>query len=207
MRCPRRGRTRRVRDGFVLTSALLFLALSIACTPRYDGELFPPDFEVWEHPGSSVELRGRMSARAVGTYRAEALVLARERYHSAALTPASDIDLVLGWGDFGTPSFREPFRFRLRNRRFLFNRRVPYALREQALGQCGLVNTFPKDLETRTALRRLRPGDVVVLEGKLIDLSDSWWEYATSRSHPRQVGHGSQVFVWVERVEVVFRGR
>ena len=137
----------------------------------------------------------------VAEYRIEARVLVRELYHWTSGADLSPMDLGLGWGPMSDSAVLD--HLELANRgRFLSWRAEQLPLPHAAINRnASNTHIIPAEDWIEDDLRRLRPGQVVRLEGYLVNArrSDGWrWPTSTTRD---DTGDGACELMLVQAVE------
>lgn len=142
----------------------------------------------------------RLTPRA--RFEIEARVLARERYRSGREADLSPIDLALGWGRMSDSAVLQKIDIS-QSGRFYFWRTedAPIPLREIETHSANM-HMIPASDTVRERLLDIRPGQVIRLQGKLVDVqaADGWqWRSSLTRE---DTGAGACELVWVEDVAV-----
>ena len=132
----------------------------------------------------------------------EARVLATERYYLDRESDLAPIDLALGWGPMSDSGVLSALDISQRNRFFFWRtERLPLP-RSEIERHAANMHMVPANEWVASKLKRLRPGQVVALEGLLIraEAEDGWrWVSSLSRE---DTGKGACELVWVEDVVV-----
>lgn len=155
--------------------------------------------EVFEYEGYQLRARARLRGRAV--------VLSREDYASGRRTEITPTDLVLGWGRMSDPAIVTRMSFFQRNRSYTFEAPSELDLRRpDVLFSSANVHVIPRTPEVAAALDNVRIGDIVSIEGLLVDVqaADGWsWETSTTRTDTgRDAGeilYASRIATWQPR--------
>ncbi len=129
-----------------------------------------------------------------------ARVLSREDYRwdeGASLVPT---DLALGWGRMSDSAVLAKLQIR-QSGRFYFWRadELPIPAREIETSSANM-HLIPADAGVRDAIKRVRPGEVIHLEGFLVDARrpDGWhWNTSMTRN---DTGDGACELIYVERL-------
>jgi hypothetical protein len=150
----------------------------------------------WEVKGYRVSALADFSLRA--------LVLGVSPYwfdRSADLSPA---DFAVGWGPMSDPSIVEQFGLS-QSGRFLYMRGKQYPppipFRELSSHVANL-HMIPADAEMRKAVKAVRPQDVIVVNGYLVEVAgkDGFrWKSSVSRE---DAGAGACELVWVRHLSI-----
>jgi len=115
---------------------------------------------------------------------------------------AIPLDVALAWGPVGSPAILRHVRFHLK-RRYVSARwrtRLPLGERE-VMRHLSNHHLIPAAEAVRESLEMIRPGDLVTLEGELVDVTGPAGRFATSLSR-EDIGNGACEVVFVEKVEV-----
>ena len=141
---------------------------------------------------------------ALAGFSLRALVLGVSPYWFDRSADLSPVDFAVGWGPMSDPSIVEQFGFS-QSGRFLFMRGKQYPppipFRELSSHVANL-HMIPADPEMRKAVKAVRPQDVIVLDGYLVEVSgkDGFrWKSSVSREDS---GAGACELVWVRRLSV-----
>lgn len=139
--------------------------------------------------------------RPVAEFKIEALVLSTRRYRFTSDSQLSEVDLALGWGPMSNDAVLRELDVWQSGRwyHYRWSAQPPIAPRDISLHSTNL-HTVPANDEVRRQLREVRAGEIVYLEGFLVNISreDGWhWNSSTSRS---DTGNGACELMWVERV-------
>jgi hypothetical protein len=148
--------------------------------------------------------RYRLTPRA--GFRLDARVLGRAVYRFDAGARLSPVDLHLGWHRMSDSAVIGHFRFSQRWRWAYWRaRELPIPEREIIASQSNM-HMIPADREIERRLRRLRTGELVRIEGLLVDARrDDGWSWNTSLSRT-DTGDGACELVWVTALSVLPAG-
>lgn len=133
---------------------------------------------------------------------ARARVLSVERYGRDRESQASLLDIVLGWGRMSDSKTLKNVDVAQTERRVLsksYDPALPDAEVEASILNLHLVTSDP---EVEKSLRQLRAGNIVRLEGYLVEAvgGDGWrWKGTTPQRREPSL---PSTLLWVERVEV-----
>jgi hypothetical protein len=140
----------------------------------------------------------------VAAFELEALVLSRnvQRWPFAdAGKDLAPLDLALGWGLMSTPREIEKLTIWQWGRFYFWKVRDGAAFdAAAAIPASTNVHLIPASPEIRRALMRAREGDLIRLEGRLVDVSHpdlGWWRSSRNRT---DTGDGACEILLVERV-------
>lgn len=140
-----------------------------------------------------------LSRRARFTIRAR--VLSAERYWLGREADLSPIDLALGWSVMSDEGLLAQIRVSQRGRWYYTSWQGALAVSEgQVVENSGNMHMIPSNSAIARKLKSLRPGDVVRLEGFLVDVDHpSGWRWRTSMSRVDS-GAGACEIVYVEQL-------
>ena len=134
--------------------------------------------------------------------RLRARVLATERYYMDRESDLAPIDVALGWGPMSDSRVLGQLQISQRNR-FLYWRtdRLPVP-RDVIERHAANMHMVPSNEWVQSKLGRLRPGQVIEIQGLLIGAeADDGWRWVSSLSR-EDTGKGACELVWVEDVVV-----
>lgn len=140
------------------------------------------------------------------SFKAEVRVLGRSRYRLGRLADVSPLDVAVGWGPMSDSAVLERIDISQSNRFYFWRYEdeppIPRADIESHSANWHLI---PADDSAWRRLRRLRVGDVVTLEGRLVDLQHP--ETGTIRTSLRRddTGAGACEIMLVESVSLHHR--
>lgn len=97
-------------------------------------------------------------------------VLARERYYIDALAPIAPVDLAVGWGPMSDSAVLAAFDISQSNRFYYWHADELPLPREEIESHSANWHIVPASAAVDRALRRVRVGEVVRLEGELVDV-------------------------------------
>jgi hypothetical protein len=132
-----------------------------------------------------------------------ARVLARERYRTDAAAGIIPIDIAFGWGPMSDTSVLDRLAIS-QSGRFYFWRHdgAPPAPHDVIIRSSANMHLIPSDSTTRERLFDARVGDVLELEGELVDVTRSnGWRMNTSLSRDDSGGGACEV-IYVRSVMV-----
>jgi hypothetical protein len=143
-----------------------------------DGVLAPEDpQQVDLANGAKIRIRHwNLTVRA--RYRVTARVLAREDYRFDALAGLIPEDLALGWGPLSDNRILKSIDISQSNRFYYWRAPQNFTVaREAIIAHSANTHVIPGDPLVARQLSRLRPGQVVTLDGELVDAvrDDGMW--------------------------------
>ena len=141
--------------------------------------------------------------RPVAQYRIEARLLGRERYRMDAGAALAPLDLAVGWGPMSDTTVLDALDISQSNRFFhVAWRRAPIP-ESQIMRHASNMHVIAATPGVARVLDRMRPGQRIELEGRLVDAvrADGWkWKSSLSRT---DTGAGACELMWVERARVL----
>ena len=132
-----------------------------------------------------------------------ARVLSTEQYYLNREADLSPIDLALGWGVMSDQSLLEQLDISQSSRwyRWRYEGSLPVS-DQQIISNSGNMHMIPATASVERSLMKLREGDVVVLQGYLVDVDhESGWRWRTSMTRT-DTGAGACEIVYVESIAV-----
>ena len=149
---------------------------------------------------SSFELHDYLLTKKA-RFEIHARVLSTESYYLNREADLSPIDLALGWGVMSDQSLLERLKITQSNRwyRWRYEGSIPVS-DQQVIANSGNMHMIPASASVEKSIKNLREGDVIVLQGYLVDVDhDSGWKWRTSMSRT-DTGGGACEIVYVESV-------
>ena len=132
-----------------------------------------------------------------------ARVLSREDYTWDAGAKLAPTDLALGWGRMSDSAVLASFDISQSGRFFYWRTKTWPIPRNEVELSTANVHMIPADAGVRGALKRVRKGQLVHIEGFLVDASGpNGWRWKTSMTRG-DTGAGACELVYVESVQVV----
>jgi hypothetical protein len=196
------------RNGWLLAALLVLAAwqsvrwLETRPVHTADGVLAPDDPVQAEASGETIAV-GRWTLTPKATYDITARVLGRESYRFDALADLIPEDLALGWGPMSDNAVLDRFEISQSSRFFWWRPLdgLPIASRD-VVEHSANTHVIPADATVGRALARLRVGQVVRLEGVLVDgKRDDGMYFRTSLTR-RDSGEGACEVLYVEEVVI-----
>lgn len=139
-------------------------------------------------------------------FRADAVVLSKAAYsatsseHRGVLAP---YDFAIGWGPMSNPRVLQNFSYFQKNRFFYYATYQDFSQESDRLNadaHIANVHLIPASEDIASALGKIEPRDIVLLEGSLIEVQlkgQSVWKSSLSRT---DVGDGACELLFVTRV-------
>jgi hypothetical protein len=189
-------------------------ALDLALNGRTDleiGSRITPDRPLAPDPPVQISLSGEAPIRVdqfalhpFATFRVEALILSKKKQRWPVADAAAELaplDLALGWGLMSTPQEIAKLRIWQWGRFFYWQVRDGERFNTgTAIPLAANIHLIPADDTVRSALMRAREGDLIRLEGRLVDAHHpdmGWWRSSRTRA---DTGDGACEILLVERV-------
>ncbi|MGE0582635.1 MAG: hypothetical protein AB7P31_10970 [Steroidobacteraceae bacterium] len=97
-------------------------------------------------------------------------VLGRERYYIDPLAPVAPVDLAVGWGAMSDSAVLAAFEISQSNRFYYWHADEMPLPRSDIESHSANWHIVPASAEVDRALRRVRVGEVVRIEGELVDV-------------------------------------
>ena len=132
-----------------------------------------------------------------------ARVLGTEPYYFRREADLSPIDLALGWGVMSDQDLLDQLEISQSSRwyRWRHDQTIPVS-DQQIITSSGNMHMIPARASVERSLKNLREGDIVLLEGYLVDVDhESGWHWRTSMSRT-DTGAGACEIVYVEHIAV-----
>lgn len=169
---------------------------------RDPGVLAPDAPEQVNLPAGVRLQRGDVELATRAHFDATARVLSREDYRFDAGAALAPTDLALGWGRMSDSAVLSHIAISQGYRFYHWQvRDFPIPRREIERSSANM-HIIPADAGVRAMLARVRPGDVVRIEGFLVDArrADGWhWNTSLTRS---DTGNGACELVYVESLTI-----
>jgi hypothetical protein len=132
-----------------------------------------------------------------------ARVLSREDYTWDAGAKLAPTDLALGWGRMSDSAVLANFDISQSGRFFYWRTKTWPIPRNEIELSTANVHMIPADAGVRGALKRVRKGQLVHIEGFLVDASGpNGWRWTTSMTRS-DTGAGACELVYVESLDVI----
>lgn len=132
-----------------------------------------------------------------------ARVLSRERYLSGRTADLSPIDLALGWGPMSDSQILEKIDISQGGRFYYWRTQNPPIPVSEISSHSANMHMIPANDYVRGQLLNIRQGDLIRLQGQLVDIHtrDGWhWRTSTSRT---DTGAGACEIIWVENLSLL----
>jgi len=191
---------------FFLIAVALIVALGASHWWRHRPLVPPAGMLVTDAPeqidlddGASLQ-RGDVMLHTRAHFAVTARVLSREDYHMDAGASLAPVDLALGWGRMSDSNVLKDITISQENRFYHWHvEHFPIPRREIETSSANM-HMIPADNAVRRELDRVRTGEVIHLEGFLVDASrPDGWHWRTSMTR-EDTGNGACELVYVESV-------
>lgn len=139
---------------------------------------------------------------ALAKFNIEARVLSRENYMFGREAELSPVDLVLGWGPMSDEAVLNKIDITQHNRFYFWHVDSFPIAREKIETHSANMHMIPADASVERALKAVRVGQVVHIDGDLIEAkaADGWrWKSSLSRN---DTGNGACELVLVKSIYV-----
>lgn len=142
------------------------------------------------------------------SYRIRARLLAREAYRLGRESDLSPIDFALGWGLMSDSFVLDALDISQSGRFFWMHwDSTPPGDEGELMRHAANVHLIPATKGVRRQLAKIRPGQVIELQGLLVDAaSNDGWSWSTSLTRD-DTGAGACELFWVQGVDVLRRGK
>ena len=173
--------------------------------PREPGILAPETPLQRDLPAGQPSIRhGEFELTPLAEFRTEARVLSRLSYRFDAGAALSPVDFAIGWGRMSDSAVIDQLDIsqgaRFFNYRWIDQPPIPA---DEIVRSAANVHLIPADAAVSASLRRIRPGEVVRLEGLLVAArrEDGWsWRSSLTREDN---GAGACELLLVKNVDVL----
>ncbi len=141
------------------------------------------------------------------SFEIRARVLSTEPYYLHRESDLSPLDLALGWGVMSDQAVLDRIDISQSGRWYRTRYELPPPVPEQQIiSSSSNMHMIPARVDIDRSLKALRPGDVIILRGYLVDVDhDSGWFWRTSMSRT-DTGNGACEIVYVESLIVETTG-
>ena len=132
-----------------------------------------------------------------------ARVLGTEPYYFRRESDLSPIDLALGWGVMSDQDLLDQLEISQSSRwyRWRYDQSISVS-DQQIISNSSNMHMIPARTSVERSLKKLREGDIILLEGYLVDVDhESGWRWRTSMSRT-DTGAGACEIVYVEHITV-----
>ena len=134
----------------------------------------------------------------VASFELEALVLGAKHYSWGKTGRLVPVDLALGWGPMSDGEIVRKIGVHQYNRFYHWWTRNPPISRREIETNSANMHLIPARQDIAKEIKRAKRGQVVSLQGYLVNVSgDDGWTWNTSRTR-QDVGWGACELIWVE---------
>lgn len=133
----------------------------------------------------------------------EARVLAREDYWLGRETDLSPTDLVLGWGEMADPDVVKQINIRQSGRWYFWQVDSFPIPRRNIETQSANMHLIPANDEVARTLKQIRPGQLVTLQGYLVNVNaDDGWRWLSSLTR-EDTGANACELIYVKHLKII----
>jgi hypothetical protein len=139
---------------------------------------------------------------SVARYRLRGLVLGRKRYHGGIQSQLVPVDIAVGWGRMSDQSVLDQFDDLSMSNRFFFYQweNTPPIPPAEIMRSAANNHVIAADRKVASAIGGLRRGQIVEMEGWLVDVTGpDGFRWTTSRRRD-DTGNGACEVFYVEKV-------
>jgi hypothetical protein len=155
-------------------------------------------------PAGSARLQqGDFTLDARAHFDITARVLSREDYSSDAISSLSPVDLAMGWGRMSDSDVLSHIDISQSARFYYWHTKAFPIPREEIEQSSANMHMIPSDRSIDRQLHDVHPGQVIHIEGFLVDISrkDGWhWNTSLTRD---DVGAGACEVIYIESLSTV----
>lgn len=166
--------------------------------------ILAPDDPVQEEVSDKVFQSGDYRVEAKARYRVKARILSREDYSLDAGAGLAPMDLALGWGPMSDSAILDQMTIAQSARFYSWHTEHEPPLPSDVINRhAANTHLIPANGAVLDTLHTMRRGQVVELEGYLVNATrpDGWhWNSSLSREDS---GAGACELLWVERARVI----
>ena len=162
-----------------------------------------PDMPVQVNiPPASFDLDNYQLTRKA-RFKIRARVLGTEPYYFRREGDLSPIDLALGWGVMSDQVLIDQLDITQSSRWYRWKYDLPIPVSDQQIiASSSNMHMIPARASVERSIKKLREGDIIILEGFLVDADhESGWRWRTSMSRT-DTGAGACEIVYVEHITV-----
>lgn len=166
--------------------------------------IIAPDIPVQENIKDADSFKYKdYTIKPVASFKLKARVLHRERYRFDRCAELSPVDLALGWGPMSDEKVLDKLKISQMGRFFYWEASgvLPIPL-EQICASASNMHMIPASKYARRMLLKVRPGQIIEIEGYLVNVSGKdgmTWQSSLSRT---DTGRGACELVWVEKAAI-----
>ncbi|WP_420468346.1 hypothetical protein [Panacagrimonas sp.] len=136
-------------------------------------------------------------------YDITARLLSRRAYRFGREAALSPVDFALGWGVMSRTEVLDAMQIRQSGRYFSLRWQTPPAPPQEILDSAANMHLIPADASVARSLDRMRPGQVVRLQGLLVDaIGADGWRWSTSLTRSDR-GRGACELMYVQSAAII----
>ncbi len=191
-----------------MTFALSILLAVAGCDRRHPpGRIAPATpLQTAVEPGVAHHAHGAYDIAPLAHFHIEARVLSATRYWTDRESQLAPVDLALGWGPMSDSSVLDHISIGQMSRFYTWSEHdAPgHAPIEQDDIEAFSANMhiIPADDRVRAALLRVHKGDLVTIDGDLVQVqAPDGWAWASSLTR-LDTGDGACEVIWAEKLEI-----
>lgn len=156
--------------------------------------------------GPAALRRGDFTATPRARLSATVRVLSREDYRLDSLAGAAPVDLAVGWGPMSDTAVLDALEISQGARFYTWRyEREPPLPTRTIIAHSSNWHLVPASDAVERQLGRVRAGDLVEVEGLLVDLRRDDGGFARTSLRRDETGAGACEIIWVERLAIRFR--
>ena len=165
------------------------------------GELAPKEPRIervgWEKPftykGDTVKPVRRITG--------EVRVLKNRRYFIDSRSDYSPVDVLVGWKELSDERNLNHLYFSLEHRYFEINYSRPPLPIYEMYSQMALWHLIPSTEEIDAQIKKIRPGNVMEMEGLVVDIdSETGFDWNSELENPG--GRSNNLVIWITQIRV-----
>ena len=140
---------------------------------------------------------------AQARYKFVARLLSREPYYMGREADLSPVDFAIGWGPMSDSAVLKQLDISQSVRYFSLHWQRPPLPAEEIMRHAANTHIIPADSRVAGQLDKMRPGQVIELEGYLVNVAapDGWrWHTSLTRE---DTGNGACELFWVEVARII----
>ncbi len=134
-------------------------------------------------------------------FKIRAKVLSKHRYRTGKAAKLSPMDLALGWGRMADDNILKDIKISQSGRWYYWRtKRFPIPRREIETHSANM-HIIPANSELKKILLKVKKGDIVFIEGKLVEVQGRNWFWKSSLTR-KDTGGGSCEVIFAEKIEI-----
>lgn len=189
------------RSAVLATLAIATLALAGCTRHREPGVLAAAEPEQGAPDRKAFTWKGYL-VNPLASFRITARVLHTADYWMDREAKVAPRDLALGWGPMSDSAVLGEYRIGQMARFYHWSSRTMPIPPEEVIAHSANMHIIPADDAVKRELGRVREGDVVTIDGELVEVvADDGWEWASSTTRDDS-GDGACELVFARSIEV-----